>query len=60
MVPGRWDDGHGGDPWMERFGGGFTAGDRAPQDGQPDGRCSVAGLFWQLRQQFRRTAGSGH
>jgi hypothetical protein len=45
---------------MERFGGGFTAGNCPSQDGQPQGRQGVAGLFRQLRQQFRRAAGGRH
>lgn len=51
--------GDGGDPGVECFGGGFAARDRAPEDGQPGSGRRVAGLFLELLQEFRGTAGGG-
>lgn len=51
--------GDGGDPGVECFRGGFAACDRAPKDGQPGRGRRIAGLFLELRQEFRGTAGGG-
>ena len=53
-------DGRSGDPWMQRFGSGFTACDCAPQDKQPIGGKGVRGLLRQLGQELRGSSGCGN
>ncbi len=53
------DDGDGGDPGVERLGGGLAARDGSAQDGQPGRGRRLARLVLELGEEVRRAAGGG-